>query len=68
MDPIFRISQITLPVATVLGAAWVLVNGNNSAGLLLFAGGVIFTIVLRLIEQTIFANNVSHGRYNSIHY
>lgn len=62
-DPIFRVSQITLPVATVLGTAWVLVSGNNSGGLWLFVGGTIFTIILRLIEQGIFADNHYHGRY-----
>jgi hypothetical protein len=63
IDPIFRISQLTLPVSTVLGTAWVLVSGNNSGALWLFIGGFIFTIILRLIEQTIFADNMYHGRY-----
>ena len=64
MDPVFRISQITLPVATVLGTAWVLVTKNNEGALWLFIGGTVFTIILRLIEQAIFADNVSHGRYH----
>lgn len=61
-DPIFRVSQLTLPVATVLGTAWVLVAGNNTGAFLLFIGGAVFTIVLRLIEQVIFSDNHYHGR------
>jgi hypothetical protein len=63
IDPIFRVSQLTLPVATVLGTAWVLVAGNNTGALLLFLGGAIFTIILRVIEQSIFEHNVVNGRY-----
>ena len=59
----FKISQLTLPVATVLGTAWVLVSGNNYAAFWLFIGGSILTIVLRLLEQDIFVDNVYHGRY-----
>ena len=68
VDPIFRVSQLTLPVATVIGTAWVLVSGNNFSGLWLFIGGSIFTIILRLIEQAIFADNVYKGRYSRTHY
>ncbi len=68
IDPIFRVSQLTLPVATILGSAWVFVSGNNSAGIGLFFGGVAFTIILRLIEQGIFADNIFHGRYSKHHY
>lgn len=63
IDPVFRISQLTLPVATVLGAAWVLVNGNNMGAFLLFVGGVLFTFGLRILEQEIFVENVDNNRY-----
>ncbi|MBI2572826.1 hypothetical protein HYV86_03125 [Candidatus Woesearchaeota archaeon] len=66
IDPIFRITQLTLPVATILSTAWVLVSGNNSGALLFFIGGVIFTIILRLMEQAIFEHNVTHGRYRNL--
>ena len=68
LDPIFRISQLTLPVATILGCAWVLVNGNNSGAVYLFLGGFIFTLILRMVEQSIFADNIHNGRYCSHHY
>ena len=69
LDPIFRISQITLPVATVLGTAWVLVSGRSGeSAFLFFIGGMILTIVLRIMEQEIFADNISHGRYWKSHY
>ena len=63
LDPIFRISQLTLPVATILGCAYSIVNGYSSEAFFLFIGGFIFTIILRLMEQAIFADNVYNGRY-----
>ena len=68
MASIFEISQLTLPVATILATAWVVVSGHSSEGLLLFLGGSIFTIILRLIEQEIFADNIYHGRYDRYNY
>jgi len=68
LDSIFRISQLTLPVATILGCSWVLVNGNNAGAFYLFIGGFIFTLILRIVEQSIFADNIYHGRYNRHHY
>ena len=68
IDPIFRWSQLTLPVATVIGSAWVMANGYSPTGFGLLFGGSIFTIILRLIEQGIFADNIQHGRYDRINY
>lgn len=62
-NTIFKISQLTLPVATILATAWIAVEKSGESAFLLFIGGVIFTIMLRLIEQTIFVDNVYHGRY-----
>jgi len=67
LDPIFRISQLTLPVATIICTAWVAIEKSGEVAFLFFLGGVAFTIILRLIEQGIFADNVSQGRYSSLH-
>lgn len=64
LDPIFRISQLTLPVAVVLGSAWITVSKSSWDGFLFFLSGGIFTIFLRILEQIIFADNVYHGRYS----
>ena len=66
LDPIFRISQLTLPVATVLGSAWITVSKNLADGALFLCLGAIFTIILRWIEQAIFADNIYNGRYRDI--
>jgi len=62
-NTIFKISQLTLPVATVLATAWVLVSGVNGA-LELFLGGMLVTFLLRILEQSIFEHNRGRfGRY-----
>ncbi len=68
LDPIFRVSQLTLPVATIICTAWVAIEKTGEAGFLFFLGGIIFTIALRFIEQAIFADNVSRGRYTRHNY
>ena len=62
LDSIFRISQLTTSVATILGSAyiWVSLGMKDGVGFLIFGG--IFTIILRLIEQMIFEDNYNHGR------
>jgi hypothetical protein len=62
-NTILKIFQLSLPVATILATAWVAVDKAGWSAFYLFIGGFIFTIVLRIIEQTIFADNCSHGRY-----
>jgi len=63
LDSIFRISQLTLPVATVLGSAWLVVSGYGENAFYLFIGGFIFTLILRVLEQQIFEINYDSHRF-----
>ncbi len=59
---IFKISQLTTSVATLLGSAWIWVNKDSSDGLLFLLFGICFTVGLRLLEQRIFELNFDNGR------
>jgi hypothetical protein len=61
LDNLFKITQLTLPVATIIGSAWVMSSGNNFGAVALFIGGAIFTIALRFIEQSIFETDCYNG-------
>lgn len=53
---------MTLPVATLLGTAWIIVSGvKGDAPFLFFMGGFIFTFLLRYTEQEIFESNRRKG-------
>ena len=61
LDPIFRFSQLTLPVATILSSALVVVNNHSEAGVWIFIGGAVLTLLLRYIEQETFEYNRVKG-------
>lgn len=62
-DLFFRISQMTLPVATIFCTTWSVVSGKSWEAFFIFMGGVAFTLILRLAEQQIFEYNSRNGYY-----
>lgn len=64
LDWIFRITNITLPIATMFCSTWALVSDKGEGAFLLFLGGMGMTVALRYTEQEIFENNKRNGYYN----
>ncbi len=60
---IFKLTQLTTSTASVIMGGFVAINKDLGSGLLYLLCGAVFTIVLRLIEQSIFDYNVYHGNY-----
>lgn len=60
-----EISKISLPVATILGSAYLFGVGNNSGALFILFGGAIFTFLLILIEHAIFVDNHWNDRFRN---
>ena len=65
---IFKVTQLSVAVATILASAYVWVNVNGTDGFFFFIFGALFTITLRVLEQTIFTDNIAHERYSSYRY
>lgn len=62
LDLVFRISQLTTSVATVLGGAYVWVNKGGTEGIFFIFFCALFTLAIRYYEQQIFAENSDMGR------
>lgn len=60
---LFKVTQLTTATATILVSGWVTIVQGLDTGFFFFLLGAMFTISLRLIEQSIFADNVFHSRY-----
>lgn len=56
-NTIFKITQLTTSVATILASAYVWINSNANSGFIFFIMGAAFTIILRMVEQNIFDYN-----------
>ncbi|MCR4335174.1 MAG: hypothetical protein NUV57_01405 [archaeon] len=62
MVSVIEISRISLPVATILASAYVFGEGNNSGAIILFIGGVVFTIIVLYLEHSLFLEKKSRQR------
>jgi len=60
---IFKLTQLTTSTASVIMGGIVAINKDLGSGIIYFLCGAIFTIILRLIEQSIFNYNVYNGNY-----
>jgi hypothetical protein len=64
LDLLFRLSQLTLPVATIICTACMVISNHSGEAFFLFWGGFIFTFLLRLMEQQMFEYNSRNGYYD----
>ena len=68
MVSIFKLSQLTTATTSIIGGAWVGIENGTMAGVGFLALGIGATIILRLVEQEIFKDNINNSRYADFNY
>jgi hypothetical protein len=63
LDWVFKVTQLTAATATLVMSGLIAINKEGETWFFFLLFRAIFTIVLRLIEQQIFVDNVYHDRY-----
>ncbi len=60
MDWILKLVNVTLPVATIFCVAWLVIEGHNYEAVGLFLGGLIFTLIIKLIDHDLYMAKRHH--------